>query len=70
MNTILTDMNIFSWKEWEMPTYHERLKPSYYIMRDAFNSINLQNNFYDYRATKTVSSFCKVMSTLQRLEAC
>lgn len=37
-----TDMNIFSWKEWEMPTYHERLKPSYYIMKDAFNSINLQ----------------------------
>ncbi len=30
-------MNKYSWEPWEIPTYHERLKPSYYILRDAFN---------------------------------
>jgi hypothetical protein len=30
-------MNKYSWEPWEMPTYHERLKPSYYILQDAFN---------------------------------
>lgn len=24
----------FSWEEWKLPTYHERLKPSYYVLKD------------------------------------
>ncbi len=34
------DMEFYSWEEWELPTYHERLKPSYYILRDAFKKLN------------------------------
>ena len=34
-----TAMNLYSWQEWETPTYHERLKPSYYIMQDAFEKL-------------------------------
>ncbi len=29
-------MKYYSWLPWESPAYHERLKPSYYILRDAF----------------------------------
>ena len=31
------EMNLYSWNDWDMPTYHERLKPSYYILKDAFS---------------------------------
>lgn len=31
------EMNFYSWNPWETPTYHERLKESYYILKDAFN---------------------------------
>lgn len=31
------EMNFYSWNPWEIPTYHERLKPSYYILKDAFS---------------------------------
>lgn len=24
----------YTWEEWTLPTYHERLKPSYYILKD------------------------------------
>jgi len=34
-----TAMNLYSWQEWETPTYHERLKPSYYIMQNAFEKL-------------------------------
>lgn len=34
-----TDMNLYSWSEWDTPSYHERLKPSYYITKDAFGKI-------------------------------
>jgi hypothetical protein len=27
----------YSWKGWEEPQYHERLKQSYWIMKDAFS---------------------------------
>ena len=30
------EMKPFTWETWDMPTYHERLKPSYYILKDAF----------------------------------
>lgn len=26
----------YSWEPWEIPTYHERLKPSYYVLKEAF----------------------------------
>ena len=35
-----TAMNLYSWQEWEAPTYHERLKPSYFIIQDAFRKLN------------------------------
>ncbi|MBL4930313.1 family 2 glycosyl transferase [Clostridium paridis] len=33
------NIGTFNWDEWEMPKYHERLKPSYYILKDAFKRI-------------------------------
>ncbi len=35
MSTLI-EMTSFAWEGWEEPTYHERLKPSYYILKDAF----------------------------------
>lgn len=32
-------MNLYSWEQWEQPQYHERLKPSYYILKEAFKEI-------------------------------
>jgi len=32
-------MNSYTWKAWDMPTYHERLKPSYFIMQKAFGEL-------------------------------
>lgn len=32
-------MDFYSWETWEEPTFHERLKPSYYILQDAFERI-------------------------------
>lgn len=29
-------MEPYSWESWELPTYHERLKPSYYLLKEAF----------------------------------
>jgi hypothetical protein len=34
-----SDMNLYTWAEWETPKYHERLKPSYYILKKAFKEI-------------------------------
>jgi len=31
------EMNFYSWNTWEIPTYNERLKQSYFILKDAFN---------------------------------
>lgn len=31
------EMNLYSCKDWNVPTYHERLKPSYYILKEAFS---------------------------------
>ncbi len=33
-------MNYYSWVGWDEPSYHERLKPSYYILKDAFKKID------------------------------
>ena len=32
-------LNPYTWNNWTMPTYHERLKPSYYILQEALKSI-------------------------------
>jgi len=32
-------MEYFTWEPWQIPTYHERLKPSYYILQEAFSKI-------------------------------
>jgi hypothetical protein len=29
-------MNQYAWSPWDVPVYHERLKPSYYILKEAF----------------------------------
>jgi hypothetical protein len=34
-----SNMEFYNWEEWEVPTYHERLKPSYDILKKAFKSI-------------------------------
>ncbi len=33
-------MKYYTWDAWTLPTYHERLKPSYYILLKAFADIN------------------------------
>lgn len=38
-NVEKSSMNFFSWKKWDTPTYHERLKKSYYILKDIFKDI-------------------------------
>jgi len=30
----------YTWEAWDMPTYHERLKPSYYIIQEAFEALD------------------------------
>lgn len=37
-----TEMKLYSWNEWDIPEYHERLKPSYYILKDAFGKIGVK----------------------------
>lgn len=32
-------MNFYTWADWEVPTYHERLKSSYPIVKDAFDRL-------------------------------
>lgn len=32
------DMFTYQWDKWEMPRYHERLKKSYYILKDLFQN--------------------------------
>ncbi len=32
-------MSGFTWEKWDHPTYHERLKRSYYIVKDAFEGL-------------------------------
>ena len=34
------DMGNYSWESWEKPTYHERLKPSYYKLQEIFKELN------------------------------
>lgn len=33
-------MKEYSWSEWEKPSYHERLKSSYYILKDGLKEFN------------------------------
>lgn len=36
-------MKEYSWDKWDQPTYHERLKKSYYIVQDGFNKLTAEN---------------------------
>ncbi|CEG29750.1 hypothetical protein [Bacillus sp. B-jedd] len=33
---------VFTWKKWQEPYYHERLKESYYIMKKAYETIGIE----------------------------
>lgn len=39
-NLVLED---YKWDEWDQPTYHERLKKSYYIVQQGFKEISSEN---------------------------
>lgn len=36
------EVGYYSWDKWEQPTYHERLKPSYDILKNAFKEIGVK----------------------------
>jgi hypothetical protein len=38
------DVYLYSWDEWEQPTYYERLKKSYQIIKETFGTINDAND--------------------------
>ncbi len=33
------NMDSYAWKTWTLPTYHERLKPSYFILKDYMSTL-------------------------------
>lgn len=35
----IKNMGLYKWSTWEKPTYHERLKESYYIIQEVFKNI-------------------------------
>jgi hypothetical protein len=35
-NNILSPLSVYSWEDWDIPQYQERLKQSYYIIQDLF----------------------------------
>lgn len=37
-------MGYYTWKTWIMPTYHERLKKSYYLLQETFKDIEEKEN--------------------------
>ncbi|MEO2508066.1 family 2 glycosyl transferase [Clostridium paraputrificum] len=41
-NSSKIDLQRYEWAKWEIPTYHERLKSSYYILQDAMSKIGEQ----------------------------
>lgn len=41
-NSSKIDLKRYEWAKWEIPTYHERLKASYYILQDAMSKIGEQ----------------------------
>ena len=45
----------FTWDEWEMPEYTERLKPVYYTLRDYFKSLEVQKQDWPARGQVTES---------------
>ncbi|PLS18135.1 hypothetical protein CVD28_07505 [Bacillus sp. M6-12] len=38
---------VFTWNEWNEPSYQERLKPSYYIMKDTYKKLRLKGNKHE-----------------------
>jgi hypothetical protein len=35
-NNVLNDLSAYTWDDWDLPEYQERLKQSYYIIQDLF----------------------------------
>lgn len=40
VNESSINMEYYGWYKWELPTYHERLKESYYILKEEFLNFN------------------------------
>ncbi|NMA18037.1 MAG: hypothetical protein GX939_04705 [Clostridiaceae bacterium] len=38
-NNVLNHMSAYTWDDWDLPEYKERLKQSYYTIQDLFNSV-------------------------------
>lgn len=36
-------MKSYNWEEWDQPTYHERLKKSYYVIQEGFKELSSEN---------------------------
>lgn len=34
---------LYKWPDWNSPKYHERLKKSYYYMKDTFGQVDVEN---------------------------
>ena len=39
-NDLTIGMDYYTWQPWQMPTYHERLKKSYYVLQKAFKELD------------------------------
>ena len=62
-----TAMGEYRWDVWEMPTYHERLKKSYYIVQDTFASYTAahmaqRTPFEVFWAEWNLTSFSKIVT--------
>ncbi|WP_141431127.1 hypothetical protein [Bacillus sp. 03113] len=38
----LSQFHLYKWNKWKQPTFHERLKPSYYLLKDTYGRINVE----------------------------
>lgn len=39
---LLKDFYLYKWKNWEYPTFHERIKPSYFILQKTYGRLQAE----------------------------
>lgn len=39
---LLKDFYLYKWKDWEYPTFHERIKPSYFILQKTYGRLQAE----------------------------